>query len=172
MATTSQQTTIAVFETSVSPTDAEETLVETDAEMADATADRVVYYPYRVFEFELHAEALLDEFDDRVYCGVDLCNDKEMFIDEPPDPAEAVVDEDALVPPADEPTAPEQTARRHLVNLARKELRVGSPPDLTVVDDRRIYRPFHVVTCTTTAEQRLTYIVDAVTGEFHRVYLG
>ncbi|ELY72927.1 hypothetical protein C488_14652 [Natrinema pellirubrum DSM 15624] len=161
-----------MFETDVSSTDAEETLVKTDAEMADATAEKLVYYPYRVFEFDLHAEALLDEFDDRVYCGVDLCNNKEMFIDESPDPTETVIAEDAVVPTADESIDPERTARRHLVNLARKELRIGSAPDLTVVDDIRIYRPFHVVTCTTTAEQQLTYIVDAVTGEFHRIYLN
>ncbi|RZV06448.1 hypothetical protein BDK88_3447 [Natrinema hispanicum] len=171
MATTSPHTTITIFETDVSSAAAEKILVDTDTEMADATADRLVYYPYRVFGFDLHAEALLDEFGDRVYCGVDLCNDKEMFIEEAPKTTETVVDEDTLVPPADDLTDPERTARRYLVDLARKELRVGSPPDLTVVADRRVYRPFHVVTCATTAAQRLTYIVDAVTGEFHRVYL-
>ncbi|QFU84557.1 hypothetical protein [Natronorubrum aibiense] len=171
MATTGPQTTIAVFETDISPATAAEILIKTDEKMVDATADSLVYYPYHVFGFDLHAEALLDEFDDRIYCGIDLCNDKEVFIDEVPNTMEQVVDEEAIVPPETGIRDPEQTARAYLMELARKELRVGSPPDLTVVENRRIHRPFHVVTCETTTEQRLTYIVDAVTGDFHRVYL-
>jgi hypothetical protein len=171
MASAHARTTISVFDADVSSSDAVRTLLETDDELVEATTDGVVYYPYRVFGFDLHAEALLDEFDDRVYCGVDLCNDKEMFIDEKPTPTEYVVDGDAVVPPSDDVTDPEQTARRYLFELARKEFRVGSPPDLTVVKDRRIHRPFHVVDCETADETFLTYVVDGVTGGFHRIYL-
>lgn len=172
MTITRSRTTVTSFELAVSAADAEETLLRTDEAMTETTADGLVYYPYRVFGFDLHAEALLDEFDDRVYCGIDLCNDKETFIDERPPTTERVVDRDALVPPSDDVEDPERTARRYLLEVARKELRVGSPPDLTVVEDRRIHRPFHVVECETEDGTFLTYIVDGVTGDFHRVYLG
>lgn len=165
------RTTVSVFDADVSAADAEQTLLETDEEMVAATADGVVYYPYRVFGFDLHAEALLDEFEDRVYCGVDLCNDKELFLESEPTPTEEVVDEDAVVPPSDDVEDPERTARRYLFELARKEFRVGSPPDLTVVDDRVVHRPFHVVDCETADGTFLSYVVDGVKGDFHRIYV-
>lgn len=171
MASTHARTTITVFDTDVSSAEAEQTLFETDEAMVEVTADGVVYYPYRVFGFDLHANALLNEFNDRVYCGIDLCNDKELFIDEKPTTTEHVVDEDAIVPPANDVKNPERTARQYLFELARKEFRVGSPPDLTVVEVQRIYRPFHVVECKTSDETFLTYIVDGVSSDFHRVYL-
>ncbi|WP_433633470.1 hypothetical protein [Halomicrococcus sp. NG-SE-24] len=152
--------------------EAEQTLLETDTEMADTTADGLVYYPYRVFGFNLHAEAFLDDFSDQVYCGVDLCNGKEMFIEEAPETVDQVVDEDAVVPVDADIENPKRTARHYLLELARKELRVGSPPDLQVIEDRRIYRPFHLIKCATANEISLTYIVDSITGDFHRVYLN
>lgn len=172
MASTHARTTVTVFDTTVSVAEAEQTLLETDTEMADTTADGLVYYPYRIFGFDLHAEALLDDFNDQVYCGVDLCNGKEMFIEESPQTVDRVVNEDAIVPADPNITDPKRTARHYLLELARKELRVGSPPDLQVIDDRRIYRPFHLIECTTADETSLTYIVDSVTGDFHRVYLN
>lgn len=163
--------TVIAFDQAVTAADAEQTLLETDEKMVQATADGCVYYPYRVFGFDLHAKALLDEFEDRIYCGIDLCNDKEMFIDERPVTTEKTVKEDALVPPDPEIEDPEQTARHYLFEIARKELRVGSPPELTVVEDQRMYRPFHLIECRTATETFLTYIVDGVSGDFHRVYL-
>jgi hypothetical protein len=172
MASTHAQSTVTVFDTEVSAATAEQTLLETDEAMVGTTADGLVYYPYRLFGFDLHAEALLDEFDDRVYCGIDLCNGKEMFIEQAPTMTEQVVDEEAIVPVDTDIANPKRTARRYLLELVRKELRVGSPPDLSVVEDRRVYRPFYVVECETSGETFLTYIVDGVTGSFHRVYLN
>ncbi|GAA0255964.1 hypothetical protein ACFFQF_16230 [Haladaptatus pallidirubidus] len=171
MASTHTQQSVTVFNTTVSAEEAEQTLLETDTDMAETTADRLVYYPYRVFGFDLHAEAFLDDFTDRVYCGVDLCNGKEVFIEEAPQTTEQVVNADMIVPVKDETKDVERIARYYLLELVRKELRVGSPPDLHVVEDYRIYRPFHLVDCTTSDETSLTYIVDSVTGDFHRVYL-
>lgn len=170
MASTHTQLSVTVFETTISAAEAEQTLLETDTEMTDTTTDRFVYYPYRVFGFDLQATAFLDEFSDRVYCGVDLCNGKELFIEDSPQTTDQVVDKDAIVPSSDDITDPKRTARQYLLELARKELRVGSPPDLTVVADHRVYRLFHLVDCETTEGTFLTYIVDSVTGDFHRVY--
>ncbi|MFB9807259.1 hypothetical protein ACFFQF_19405 [Haladaptatus pallidirubidus] len=57
MASTHTQQSVTVFNTTVSAEEAEQTLLETDTDMAETTADRLVYYPYRVFGFDLHAEA-------------------------------------------------------------------------------------------------------------------
>ncbi len=171
MSTFHARQTVAVFDSTVSTADAEQTLLETDEEMIQATTDGYVYYPYHVFGFHLHAKALLDEFEEQVYCGIDLCNDKEMFIDQQPATTEQTVNEDALVPPDPTLEDPERTARHYLLEIARKEFRVGSPPELTVVEDQRVYRPFHLVECKTTTGTFLTYIVDGVSGDFHRVYL-
>ncbi|MFC6716076.1 hypothetical protein ACFQGT_17515 [Natrialbaceae archaeon GCM10025810] len=171
MSTAHTQQTVAVFDPTVLAADAEQILLETDEEMIQATADGYVYYPYRVFGFHLRAKALIDEFEERVYCGIDLCNDKEMFIDQQPTLTERTVTEDALVPPAPEIEDPKQTARHYILELARKELRVGSPPELTVIEDQRVYRPFHLVECQTASGTFLTYIVDGVRGDFHRVYI-
>ncbi|WP_435157862.1 hypothetical protein [Haladaptatus sp. DFWS20] len=171
MASMHTQQSVTVFDTTVSAEEAEQTLIETDIDMAETTADRLVYYPYRVFGFDLHAEAFFDDFTDRVYCGVDLCNGKEVFIEEAPQTTDQVVDADMVVPVADEIEDAQQIARYYLLELVRKELRVGSPPDLHLIEDRRIYRPFHLVDCKTSDKTSLTYIVDSVTGDFHRVYL-
>ncbi|WP_266081905.1 hypothetical protein [Haladaptatus caseinilyticus] len=165
------QQSITVFDTAVSAEEAEQSLLKSDTDMAETTADRLVYYPYRVFGFDLHAEAFLDEFTDRVYCGVDLCNGKEVFIEEAPKTTDKVVDADLIVPVTDEIEDAQRIARYYLLELVRKELRVGSPPDLHPVEDRRIYRPFHLVDCTTSDKTSLMYIVDGVTGDFHRIYL-
>lgn len=171
MSTSRSQQTIAAFDPTVSAADAEQTLLETDEDMVQATADGCVYYPYHMFGFHLHAKALLDEFEERVYCGIDLCNDKELFIEEQPNTVERTVNKDALIPPDPNLENPERTARHYLLEIARKEFRVGSPPELTVVEEQRVYRPFHLVECKTTTGTFLTYIVDSVSGDFHRVYL-
>lgn len=171
MTSTHAHLTVTVFDTEVSAATAEQTLLETDKAMVDTTADGLVYYPYRVFGFDLHAEALFDEFNDRVYCGIDLCNGKEMFIEQTPTTTKQVITEEAIVPVDTDIANPKRTARRYLLELVQRELRVGSPPDLSVVEDRRVYRPFHVVECETGDGMFLTYIVDGVTGSFHRVYL-
>lgn len=165
-----QRTTVDAFETEVSPADAERRLRESDDAMVAATAERVLYYPYRLFTFDLHAEALLNELDDTVYCAVDLCNGDELFVDDLPTVAERRVETDAVVPTGDLDADPEGIARRYLLEMARKHLRVGSAPDLSVAADRRVYRPFHLVECETADGVFLSYIVDGLTGDFHRVY--
>lgn len=163
--------TITLFERETSAASAERALLETDEEMTAAEATGLVHYPYRVFGIGLRAKALFEEYQDRVYCGVDLCQGKELFIGERPTLVERSIDTDTLISADESVVDPERTARQHVLELSRTQLRVGSAPELGVVEDRRVHRPFHVVECETVDGVFLTYIVDGVSGDFHRVYL-
>lgn len=172
MVAPAEMTPIVTFPMDVPASDAEDILLDTDDEIATTTATDITYYPYQVYTFDLHADALLNEFSDHVACGVDLCNGQELFLEDPPTTTETSVPRESVVAPnPDSIQDPETIARHYLLELARKELRVGSPPDLTLVDDTRVHRPFHIVECETTDNVFLTYIVDGITGDFHRVYL-
>ncbi|ODR83260.1 hypothetical protein BG842_09975 [Haladaptatus sp. W1] len=172
MSTTPQRQQVKVFDREISEAEAESILFGTDEEILETTAEHPIYYPYQVFSFDLHAEALLNELDDRVHCGIDLCHGKELFINRLPTLHEKTVETDMLIPPSGSIADPETAARNYLLELVRKELRSSRPPDFTTVENQRLHRPFHIVECQTTSGDFLTYIVDGVSGDFHRLYLN
>ena len=100
MATTPQRQQVKVFNWDISEAEAESILFETDEEILETTAEHPVYYPYQVFSFDLHAKALLNELDDRVHCGIDLCHGKELFINQLPTLHEKTINTDRLIPPS------------------------------------------------------------------------
>jgi hypothetical protein len=172
MSTTPQRQQVKVFNWEISEAEAESILFGTDEEILETTAQYPIYYPYQVFSFDLHAKALLNELDDRVHCGIDLCHGKELFINRLPTLHEKAVNTDMIIPPSGSIVDPETAARNYLLELVRKELRSSRPPDFTTVKNQKLYRPFHVVECQTTSGNFLTYIVDGVSGDFHRLYLN
>ncbi|WP_129113676.1 hypothetical protein [Halegenticoccus tardaugens] len=164
--------TIESFPLRVTADDAVQILTESDTDMAAAAPHALLYYPYGIFEFEVQADALLNSFRETVVCAVDLINEKELLVDEQPTPNRRSVPPRNVLSTSHSVVDVESAARTYLFEITQQRLKLIRTPTLEVRSRTLLYRPFHVLECTTTAGDEYDYVVDGVSGEFHRIYIN
>lgn len=168
---TNAEKRITTLPLQVNTTAAQETLRESDEAMERVNVLELLYYPYGIFVFDIHAEALLNSFQDEVVCGIDLVNGKELLIDETLDPDVKPVPDHNVLSAKKSLEDAKSAARTYLMEVAQQRLKVIRSPTITLQDHQRLYRPFHFLKCNTTDGRQYYYAVDGVTGDFHRVYM-
>ncbi|WP_101295778.1 hypothetical protein [Halegenticoccus soli] len=163
--------TIESFPLRVDAAEAARTLVESDERMDRATPHSILYYPYGVFAFEVRAEALLNSFREKVTCAVDLINEKELLVDEQPTPEQRSVPQQNVLSTPHSVADVESAARTYLFEVTQQRLKLVRTPTLRALSRALLYRPFHALECTTVSGDEYDYVVDGVSGKFHRIYL-
>lgn len=170
MVTQTATITVNTFSTEVDVTAARSSLIESDERMAEATIRTQLYYPYQVIMFKLSAETLLSTVDEKMVCGVDLVNGKELLIDERPTSMSVTVPETDVLTAQQSREEAISAARYYVLQISQRRLKFTHTPDITLLESRLLYRPFHLADCQTTNDESYRYIVDSVSGNFHRVY--
>lgn len=160
---------VTVFRTAVDADEAASRLAASADEMVRASTERRLYYPYHVVAYRVEVDALFNSFDEVIRCGVDLRNDKALLVDGL-ETTEVSVPADGVLPAEHAAEEVRRTARSYVTEVAHRRLTIGRSMSLTRLEDSRRYRPFHLVECETADGDELAYIVDGVSGDFHRVY--
>lgn len=163
-------TRLAAFPVRTTADEAASLLASTDGDLVDASATETLYYPYQLSEVRVAADALLNAFERSVLCGVDLRTGKALLVDDDPGSTAASVPAERVLPAERDGEEAAEIARSYVAEVAHRRLTVGRSAELTELAVFRRYRPFHLVACRTADGGRLTYIVDGVTSDFHRVY--
>lgn len=159
---------VATFPKRLEEDDAETLLTATDNEVAQTSVVEILYYPYQIFDFRIQVEALFNSFDQAFSCGVDLRRERALLIDESLEPTVKSIPTDQALPIKHKDVT--ETARTYLTKVVHRRLTISRSVTLTRQDSYRRYRPFYHTWCQTTDGHHLHYIVDGVTGDFHRIY--
>lgn len=159
---------VAMFPKRVEEDDAETLLTTTDNEITQTSVVEILYYPYQIFDVRIQVEALFNSFDEAFSCGVDLRSERALLIDESLEPTIKSIPTDQVLPVKHEDVI--ETARTYLTKVVHRRLTISRSVTLTQQDSYRRYRPFYHTRCLTTDSHHLHYIVDGVTGDFHRIY--
>lgn len=159
---------LAIFPTQITADEAESLLATTDDDLTRTTVIETLYYPYQIFDFRVQAEALFNSLDQELVCGVDLCREKALLLDEDPESVVKSVPCDRILPIRHEDVL--ETARSYLTTIIHRRLTISQSITLAQQNCYRRYRPFYRTECQTKEGVNLQYIVDGITGAFHRVH--
>lgn len=159
---------LTVFPTQIRIEEAESLLAATDDDLVQIAVIETLYYPYQIFDFRVQAEALFNSLDQELVCGVDLCREKALLIDDKPELTVKSVPTDQILPIKHDDVL--ETARSYLTTIIHRRLTISRSITLTQQNSYRRYRPFYHTECQTDDGTYLRYIIDGITGAFHRIH--
>lgn len=135
---------------------------------SDYKAERIVYYPYYYFIYNVKAKRLFLPANEQVGCTVDAVSGKGSLIDSHPKLKQLSISEEQLL---DQKHSLEEclaVSKSFLFRSISLKMRMLSISNVKVEKKKLFYRPYWVVfNKTANNDNPVHFIVDAVTGQYH-----
>lgn len=133
---------------------------------AELEIDRIIYYPYYFFEFEVNAKSLL-KFKWKVGCTVDALGGMGAIVDVEPHFFEQEIKQDNLPVILVEKEAASKKVEQYVFDSASSKAKFITIPKIKKVSSQLFYRPFWVANYKRSGKEMQQFIVDAVSGGYH-----
>ncbi|MDS9472867.1 hypothetical protein [Sporosarcina pasteurii] len=132
---------------------------------AEVQINRLIYYPYYFFEFEVHAKSLL-KFNGKVGCTVDALGGRGAIVDVQPEFFASQVEHVAIPSIVIVQEEASKIAEEFVFEHASTKAKFITTPKIKQTSSQLFYRPFWIAEYRRNSEgQQL--IVDAVSGSYH-----
>lgn len=127
---------------------------------------KLLYYPYYFFEFDISAKSLL-KLNGKIACTIDGMSGQEAIIDRKPTFSSRRQEEYDKLPVGIDERVARQIAERFVFQTISQKTKFITIPSLTVSESSLFYRPFWLAEYSLNEKGRQQLIVDAISGSYH-----
>lgn len=125
----------------------------------------LVYYPYYWFLFSYTLKTLLGNRSIKASCLTDLCRNQ-AFTTDCFQRVEREVETKQIVQERYNEAEAYKTARTYVVHSATHRMKALLLPELTLIDQEKVYKPFWIVECRRQGTAPFLVLVDSTTGKY------